>query len=161
MPKKLKNVAPPKGVARWFYRLPIQLYKIGLGGVLGHRFLLLTHTGRRSKLERKVVLEVVRFDKTARQFVVAAGFGPTSDWYRNIQASPQVVVQSGKLRMDMKANFLSAEEAGQEMVDYARRHPIAARELPRIMGYQLEGGEEDLRAFGETLKMVRFTSDQI
>ena len=33
---------------RWAFRTPRLLYDIGWGGLLGHRFLLLRHTGRRS-----------------------------------------------------------------------------------------------------------------
>ena len=125
MPEKIKDVNPPRGLARLLFRLPIGLYKIGLGGFLGKRFLLLIHTGRKSGLERKTVLEVVRYNETTSTFLVAAGFGPGSDWYRNIRANPQVTVQCGSLRLQMVAHFLTPEQSGEELVDYARRHPQA------------------------------------
>lgn len=47
---------PPRTrMQRALFRAPILLDRLGLGGLLGHRFLLLTHTGR----PRQVVLEVV------------------------------------------------------------------------------------------------------
>src|SRR5215204_4945342 len=38
----------PTGALRLAFRLPIYLYWLGLGQLLGHRFMLLTHRGRRS-----------------------------------------------------------------------------------------------------------------
>ncbi|MBE3142614.1 MAG: hypothetical protein IMZ61_01640 [Planctomycetes bacterium] len=38
----------PRGLLRLSLRLPILLYKAHLGWVLGDRFLMLTHTGRKS-----------------------------------------------------------------------------------------------------------------
>lgn len=157
MPEKLKQVRPPRGIARWLYRLPIKIYSIGLGRIFGYRFLLLTHTGRKSGLARNVVLEVVSHDKAEQTFVVAAGFGPTSDWYLNILADPLVIIESGNMKQKMKATVISEDAAGWEMLAYARKHPMAARELSKLMGYKVDGSEEDYRAFGKTLKMVRFS----
>jgi hypothetical protein len=50
----------PTGWVRALLRLPILLYRLHLGWLLGHRFLLLTHVGRKSGLQRRTVLEVVR-----------------------------------------------------------------------------------------------------
>ena len=40
--------AKPTGVLKWGYNLPIALYRVRLGWLLGHRFLLLTHQGRKT-----------------------------------------------------------------------------------------------------------------
>jgi deazaflavin-dependent oxidoreductase (nitroreductase family) len=156
MPEKIKDVQPPRGLARLAFRLPIWLYRLGLGGLLGTRFVLLTHSGRKTGRERQTVLEVVRYDKTTTTFIVAAGFGPGSDWYRNIRANPQVTVQCGRQRWAMVARFLPPDQAGEELLDYARRHPRALRELARFMGYRLDGSQEDIRALGQALPMVAF-----
>lgn len=156
MLKKVKEVQPPHGLARLGFRLPIWLYRLGLGDLLGTRFLLLTHTGRKSGRERETVLEVVRYDKEASTFVVAAGFGTRSDWYRNIRTNPSVTVQCGRKLWQMTATFLSPEQAGDEMLDYADRHPLALKELARFMGYRLDGSPESIRALGQDLAMVAF-----
>jgi deazaflavin-dependent oxidoreductase (nitroreductase family) len=156
MPEKIKDLKPPRGLARLGFRLPIQLYHLGLGGLLGNRFLLLTHIGRKSGRERETVLEVVRYDQATTTFIVAAGFGPESDWFRNIRIHPQVSVQCGRRRWKMVATFLPPEQSGQELVDYARRYPLAMRELARFMGYRMNGTEADLQALGRILPMVAF-----
>lgn len=50
----------------------------------------------------------------------------------------------------MIARFLTPEQAGEEMLDYARRYPIAFRELASFMGYHLNGTQEDIRSMGQT-----------
>ena len=154
MPEKIKDIKPPRGLARFAFRLPIGLYRIGLGGLLGNRFLLLTHTGRKSGQARKTVLEVVRRDKETNTFIIAAGFGPKSDWYLNIRKNPRVTVQCEQKSWDMTAHFLTPEQSGEEMLDYARRNPLAMRELAGFMGYRLDGSEADVRALGQELQMV-------
>ena len=49
MPKQVQNAAPPTGIGKFFFRAPIKLYDIGLGWMLGKRFLLLNHIGRRDR----------------------------------------------------------------------------------------------------------------
>jgi deazaflavin-dependent oxidoreductase (nitroreductase family) len=156
MPEKDFLPKPPRGLARLAFRLPIWIYRLGLGGLLGTRFLLLSHIGRKSGQERKTVLEVVRYDREKSVFVVASGFGPQSDWYRNLRARPRGVVQSGNRRWEMDAEFLSAEQGGEELLDYGRRHPAALRELARIMGYPVGNNPDEIRDFGRKLPMVAF-----
>jgi deazaflavin-dependent oxidoreductase (nitroreductase family) len=156
MVEKIKKAQPPRGLARLAFRLPIWLYRLGMGGLLGTRFLLLTHTGRKSGRERQAVLEVVRYDQETTTFIVAAGFGPQSDWYRNICVNPQVIVGCGRHRWEMTARLLPPGQAGDEMIDYAQRHPLALGELARFMGYHLDGSQADIRLLGEALPMVAF-----
>lgn len=153
---KVKDVHPPRGLARLGFRLPVWLYRLNLGGLLGKRFLLLTHTGRKSGRARQTVLEVVRYDPETSTFLVAAGFGTGSDWYQNIRANPRVTVQCGRKRWLMLAEFLSQEQAGEELLDYARRHPLALKELTHFMGYRLDGSPASIRALGQDLAMVAF-----
>ncbi|MFE3181054.1 hypothetical protein ACFXKR_09165 [Streptomyces violascens] len=57
---------PPVGRRRTLSRLPVHLYRLGLGPLFGKRLLLLIHTGRVSGRARKVVVEVPR-EPTPRQ----------------------------------------------------------------------------------------------
>ncbi|WP_030380566.1 MULTISPECIES: nitroreductase family deazaflavin-dependent oxidoreductase [unclassified Streptomyces] len=149
---------PPTGWRRVAFRLPIRLYRAGLGPLLGKRFLLLHHTGRKSGLARQVVLEVVSYDKERDTWTVASGFGPTSDWYQNVRLRPDVALQFGRRRVAVTAHFLSAAEGGDVMVDYARRHPRAARRLAQLMGFPTDGSEAAYRKIGEATPFVRLVS---
>ncbi|WP_435214776.1 nitroreductase family deazaflavin-dependent oxidoreductase [Streptomyces sp. bgisy034] len=146
---------PPTGWRRLAFRLPIRLYRAGLGPLLGTRFLLLHHTGRKSGRRRQVVLEVVSYDRQTDTWTVASGFGPKSDWYQNLRHRPEAVIQFGRRRFRVTAHFLSPEEGADVMADYARRHPRAARRLSSLMGFPTDGGEAAYRRIGEATPFVR------
>ena len=155
MPEIIKEISTPRGLGRLAFRAPIWLYGLGLGWMLGERFLLLTHTGRKSGLLRKTVLEVVRHDNTSGVTYVASGFGEKSDWYRNVMKEPRVWVQCGrKPGYEALAERSQPDDAELVLLDYARRHPTAMRELARFMGYRLDGSEADIRALGRMLPII-------
>jgi deazaflavin-dependent oxidoreductase (nitroreductase family) len=154
MPEKIKDVHPPRGLVRLAFRLPIWFYRLGLGRLLGTRFLLLTHTGRKTGFPRQTVLEVVRYDKDNQTYVVVAGFGTSSDWYQNVMANPRVTVDSGGRRTNVIARRLASEAAEVELLEYHRRYPGLMVKLARIMGYRLDGTEDDIRALAELLPVV-------
>ena len=51
---------------RWLFRLPVYLYRCHCGGLLGHRFLLLIHRGRRTGRRYETVLEVMEYRAARR-----------------------------------------------------------------------------------------------
>lgn len=138
---------PVTGLKKFFFRAPLFLYRIGLGGLLGKRFVLLNHIGRKSGKPRQTVLEVVNHDRTSDTYFIASGFGKRSDWYLNILAHPQVNIQVGWRKLVVTAVPLTPEQSGQAMVDYARRYPTAAKNLGKVIGYTVST-EEEYRAVG-------------
>ena len=153
MPEKVREVKPPSGLTRLAFRTPILLYKVHMGRLLGHRFLLLTHTGRKSGLPRQTVLEVVRYDRQTGNHYIAVGFGKHSDWYKNILADPNVIVRSAGKQVQAVAEQLTADQAGDELVRYAHEHPTTFRELATFMGYRVDGSDADIHALGEYVHM--------
>jgi deazaflavin-dependent oxidoreductase (nitroreductase family) len=156
MPKKISDPQPPRGLARLAFRTPLWLYRLHLGWLLGKRFLHLTHTGRKSGLPRQVVLEVVNHDPHTNTYYVTSGWGTKSDWYQNIQKTPQVHVQVGTKSWAAQAETLSPEAAEQIILNYGRKHPVLLGELARVMGYKIDGSEADMRALGHLVPMVAF-----
>ena len=142
----------PRGLTRWFFRFPILFYRLGMGWLLGGRFLLLYHIGRKSGLSHQTVLEVVNHDQATDTYYVAVGFGPKTDWYRNLLQTPQTMIQVKQRKLKVKADPLTPTASGEAMVDYARRHPTAARALSRILGHDVQqGNEEEYRRVGQEL----------
>ena len=159
MPERIREVSPPKGVSRFFYRLPIFVYRIGLGRLMGSRFLLLEHTGRKSGKLRRNVLEVVRWDKAAGTVYVVSAWGDKSDWLRNVRANPAVAIEVAGTRYSAKAIPLSREDSERELLDYAQRYPRAAKELSRLLGYRLDGTPEDFASLAEQMTIVALRYD--
>lgn len=148
MIERVKEPGKPSGMKRAFFRMPIFLYRFRLGFLMGRRFLLLQHRGRKSGLQRETVLEVVSYEEETNTYTIASGFGRGSDWYRNVIANPDVTIRVGNKEMPAKARPLSPEESGEAMVRYGRRYPRAAREITRLMGFRADGTEEDYRTLG-------------
>ncbi|CCF61889.1 nitroreductase family deazaflavin-dependent oxidoreductase [Nocardia cyriacigeorgica] len=118
---------------RWFVRAPIWVFRARLGFLFGGRLLLLEHRGRKSGQVRYVVLETVdRPD--ADTVVIASGFGPTSQWYRNLLAEPHCRVSVGwRHRAPAVARMLDIEETAAVLAGYRVRHPKAYQELGGII----------------------------
>jgi deazaflavin-dependent oxidoreductase (nitroreductase family) len=158
MMRIVKEVTPPTGLRRVLWRLPIRLYRLGLGRFLGKRIMLLTHTGRVSGQPRRAVIEVIEHDETG--CVAASGFGQRADWYRNVMATPEVTVQIGGQAFPATAGAVPADEGARIMERYAPRHPAAARQLYKIMGFEVDGSAEDYREVGRRIPFVRFTRSE-
>jgi deazaflavin-dependent oxidoreductase (nitroreductase family) len=148
MPEKIGEVGPPRGFSRLLWRAPIWFYRLGFGWMLGGRFLLLNHVGRKSGLPRQAVLEVAGHDAQKDTYTVASGFGANSDWYQNVLKTPDVTIQVGRKQVAVRARPLYPDESGQVMVDYARRNPTAAKSLMRFCGYRVDGSEQDYFIMG-------------
>ncbi|MBD0841464.1 nitroreductase family deazaflavin-dependent oxidoreductase [Streptomyces sp. TRM68416] len=149
----LRRPQLPIGWRRLALRLPILLFGVGLGPLLGRRFLLLHHTGRVSGLDRKAVLEVVAYGPDG--WTVASGFGPRADWYRNLRRQPKTLIRFGTRPHAVTARFLTPDQGAEIMVDYARRHPRAARRLCSFMGLPVDGREASYREAGRAVPFVR------
>ena len=140
---------PPEGLGRLAFRAPIYLYRAGLGGLLGKRFLLLNHVGRKSGLPRQAVLEVVDYDTATDTYYVASGYGRSSQWFKNIEPNPEVTIQAGWRKLAVTADILSPAESGEKMVQYAQRMPQAAEYLSKLIGLEIETTEAGYRRAGE------------
>jgi deazaflavin-dependent oxidoreductase (nitroreductase family) len=153
----------PGPLLRRLLALPAGLYRAGAGWLLGHRFLLLTHRGRRSGRLYETVLEVVRWRSGSEEAVVMSGFGPRSQWYRNVLAGGAVEIQISRRRLRPSARVLPAEEAVAVLADYERRNrlivPVVRRVLSRLAGFRYDGSEESRRRLVETLPLVEFVPE--
>jgi deazaflavin-dependent oxidoreductase (nitroreductase family) len=166
--------APPLAAARatrpgrWLrrvLRLPILLYRWKLGWLLGHRFLLLTHVGRRTGLARKTVLEVLRYDPDSSTAVVMAGFGRRSDWYLNLQQRPALEVAVGRRAFRPSHRQLTQEEAVSVMAGYERRNRLAAPlvrvVLSRLLGWRYDGSDAARRRLASERPLVALWPDTV
>lgn len=126
---------------RAIFRAPVRLYDHGLGWLLGRRFLCLTHVGRTSGRHYRTVLEVVGL--THDEVTVIAGLGPSSDWFRNLQAGGSAHVQLGRAEFDAEHRVLGPAEAVAVIADYERRNrlvrPVVHRVLTALVGWRYDG----------------------
>ncbi|MFR9777235.1 nitroreductase family deazaflavin-dependent oxidoreductase [Micromonospora sp. MS34] len=142
-------------IPRWLARAPIPLYRHGFGRLLGRRLMMLEHRGRRSGLARYVVLEVV--DREPGVLFLASGYGPGSQWFRNVRADPRVRVWSGPDRgVAARATVLDGDETRSRLERYRQRHRRAAAALGRMLDLRELGGTDPLPAdVAQRLPLVR------
>ena len=148
------------GLVRHLLRAPVYLYRWRLGWLLGHRFLLLTHVGRRTGLRRQTVLEIVEYRREGPEAVVVNAFGSDSDWVRNIEAGPGEEVTVGSQHFIASHRFLGEEEAMRVMEGYEYRNrfiaPVVCAGLSWLLGWKYSGSEGDRRRMVRQLPLVAF-----
>lgn len=159
-PISVRQPAPPTGVLRALLGLPVHLYHAHLGVLLGHRFLLLVHTGRKTGLRRETVLEVVRYDPATRESVVAAGWGRRTGWLHNVEAGLAREVWTGGERFSPAYRMLPPDEAERLFAEYERRNrligPLIRAVLSRLLGWRYDGTPAARRRAVEQLSLVGF-----
>jgi deazaflavin-dependent oxidoreductase (nitroreductase family) len=143
---------------RRLFKAPIRLYHWRLGRLLGHRFLLLEHHGRRSGTQYETVLEVIKWD--SREAVVVSGWGPVSDWYRNVTAGGDVRITIGGQSFPASHRLIPLVEAAQVLADYEHRNrfvrPVINSMLGALVGWPYDGSGAARRRLVRQLPMVAF-----
>jgi deazaflavin-dependent oxidoreductase (nitroreductase family) len=148
---------PPSKALRFGLHLPIWLYRAHLGWLLGNRFLMLTHTGRKSGQPHQTVIEVVKYKPDTDTYYVVSGWGEKSDWYQNIRKTPSVTVNAGGRTFQSKAEFVPVEKAVDLLDAYAHDHPTAFRELSGLfLGEHGKPSNDAPERIAEKMPMVAF-----
>ncbi len=151
----------PGGTLRFGLRLPIWLYRARLGWLLGNRFLMLTHTGRKSGLQRQTVIEVVQHDKETDTYYVVSGWAEKSDWYRNIRKTPTVIVRVGGRKFRANAIFVDLAKAIDIMKLYAHEHHVAFSELSGLfLGERMKPDSDAPEQIARKMPMVAFQPEK-
>jgi deazaflavin-dependent oxidoreductase (nitroreductase family) len=139
----------PGPLLRPLLRAPAFLYSVGVGRLLGHRFLLLTHRGRRSGRAYRTVLEVIEWEPAEEEAVVMSGFGPRSNWYLNALAGGAEQVRIGGSSFGPEARAIEPGEASALLAGYERRNrllaPVVRSILSRLSGLDYDGSERARR----------------
>lgn len=122
--------------------------------------MLLTHTGRRTGLRRETVLEVVEYRAEGSEVVVVNGFGPDSDWLRNIETKPTAEVTTGRQHFIASHRFLAKEEARRVIEHYEHRNsliaPVVRAGFSWLLGWPYRGSERDRERLVEQLPLIAF-----
>lgn len=142
-----------------FMKMPLFLYRLGLGCTFGKRFMQLTHVGRRSGKIYHTVLAVLRYDKQTREIMVVSPWSE-SHWHHNIQASPALEVEIGGVRYTPVQRSLSPEEIAALFIEFRNQHPIFSRMVARIPGWKIDSTYDEFLVLAHTLRGVAFQPKQ-
>lgn len=148
------------GWARWLGKWLIIAYRLRLGWLIGHRFMLITHRGRRTGKVRQTGVMVLRYDRRSREALVAAG-SAHADWYRNIHASPAIEVALGRERYRPEQRFLEADEIAELLAWSRQRHPVKARIQSMFFHWPWNTSRKELLDLARSLGGVAFRPGKV
>src|SRR3954452_13113946 len=125
----------PGRLGRLILKGPVLLYNWHVGFLLGQRFLLVNHVGRRSGRPYRTVVEVI--GRGGNRWYVMSGFGRGSDWYLNVKAAGSAQgrvggglwkaagsaeVRVGRRGCTVRVRELGSAAAAAVLSDYERRN---------------------------------------
>jgi deazaflavin-dependent oxidoreductase (nitroreductase family) len=155
-PKPLLGLRRKPGrLALVFFRMPLRAYRHDPGWMFGHTFLKFAHTGRKTGQPHETVAMVLRYDANTHEAVICAGWGPDTDWVRNLRAGPAVQVQLGRESFEPEHRVLSDDEAVDVAIQFRHEHPSRLRLLSTILGW---GDLRDDAAVGDFIKTHPFVA---
>ena len=146
----------PGRLALAMFRMPLRAYRHDKGWLLGQTFLEFVHTGRKTGRQYEVVAMVLRYDADAHEAVIVAGWGPDTDWVRNLRAGPAVRVRLGRETFAPAHRFLSEDEAFDVVAQFRREHPHRVRVATTIMNWGDFRSDTTVRDFIATHPFVAF-----
>lgn len=101
-----------------------------VGGIFeGKPLLLLHHTGAKTRTERVSPLMYQGVDGAYAVFASKGGADTNPDWYHNLLANPDVSIEVGSDKIDVKARVTAGEE--RERIWERQK-----REYPQFAGYE-------------------------
>ncbi len=150
----------PGRLLRSALAVPARFYDWHLGWLLGHRFLRLSHVGRRSRRRYRTMLEVIGTDRLSGEMFVMSGFGASSDWYRNLLAGGDVEIAVGRSRFRPIHRRLTDLEAEAVLARYERQHrllaPLLRKVLARLVGWPYDGTPDSRLRLVRELPVIAF-----
>src|SRR5690242_14762840 len=125
----------PGRLAIAIFRLPLRAYRHNARPWTGRTFLALSHLGRKTGRPAHAAAMVARYNETTGEAVICAGWGPQTDWYRNLKAKPAAQVQLGGRTFVPQQRFLDEDEAFDVIMQFRRTHPHRLRFFSSVLGW--------------------------
>jgi deazaflavin-dependent oxidoreductase (nitroreductase family) len=141
-------------VGRKFYRLPVVLWRLGLGPLVGRVLVLLTVAGRSTGLPRHTP---VAPHVAGGETYIWCPYGGRSQWYRNMMANPVVTVQSHRGTQVMRAVSIEDDDEAVEVVAELRRFDVPFLRL-YLKGEGIADTPEDIARNRQRLHIRRLVS---
>lgn len=102
------------------------------------------------------MIEVIDQDREARKIYCASGFGEKSQWFKNIVANENVLVDFKGVEYRAIARVVNANEAREIVLRSAGSHPKAMKGVARLSGYEMVGTEDDIIEFSGIVRIIEF-----
>jgi len=121
---------PKSHFIKTLYRIPIHLYRLGLGPLIGKYILILSTTGRKTGEIHRTPVEYYRYND---RFYVMSGFGNKPDWYRNLLAEPHTSLNIGKETLHVIAKRPDSQQEWAGVIAFLKSSPVAQISEPGLV----------------------------
>ncbi len=122
---------PDNPLIKKLYRLPIPLYRLGLGPFLGKYILILSTFGRKTGKVRRTPLEYFRHEG---QIFVMIGFEEKADWYQNLQVHPRASLNVKAESLCTIARKPHTEAEWDGVIAFLKASPVSHLSEPNLVG---------------------------
>ena len=148
----------PQGAGRWLMRLPLLLYRAGLGDLVNTaRILVLTTRGRKSGLPRHAPIE---YRQHGSKIYLISAWGTRPHWYQNILTNAAVTVQQGRKQFSASAHIVTnSGEALRVLHLFRRRAPVIYDALLSRMSDRENIDPRTLPEITDQITIVRLTPE--
>lgn len=142
---------PSSPLLKYLYKMPILLYRLGLGNLMGRLFMIMTTTGRKSGLPRRTAIEF--HEREGRKYVLVGW--TQSDWYRNLRKDPLLTIQTYRGVDHVCARVVESVDERREAWKVAENSPGLQMAL-KLSGVALT--EDEFVSQTNRFVIVRFDS---
>jgi deazaflavin-dependent oxidoreductase (nitroreductase family) len=133
-------------------RIHQRLYDSGKGWIVGWLILLLRHTGRKSGRQYATPLQ---YEKIDGAYYIGAARGVNADWFRNIQANPQVQVSVGRRTFKTLAEPVTDVERVADFLAYRlKHHPLMIGLMMKMHKLPMKPSRSQLLELGRSTSLV-------
>jgi deazaflavin-dependent oxidoreductase (nitroreductase family) len=148
----------PQGAGRWLMRLPLLLYRVGLGDLVNAaRILVLTTRGRKSGLSRHTPIE---YRQHGSKIYLISAWGNRPHWYQNILSNGTVTVQQGRKQFSARAGIVTnSGEALRVLHLFRRTAPVIYDALLSRMSDRGDIAPRTLPEITDQITIVRLTPE--
>lgn len=143
---------PTGGWRLAMFKWPVQLWRLGLGPLMGHHMMLINHTGRKSGQPRRTMTELYQIEGHK---YAPSGFGRRAQWYRNIEADPRVTIQTADGTESMRAQRVVEEKELLTLLEGVQGRSQAMYKL-HLASLEIEPTTEDILAKKDRFYWLRF-----
>ncbi len=143
------------GLVWWVSRWAIPLYRLHLGWLLGRRFLLVTHRGRRTGKQYRTVVLPLGYDPVSQETLVVAG-SRSADWYCNLRGTSPVSITIGRREFEPVRRFLSTDEVYHALASGRRERRRQARIQAWFFHWPFPATDDELHRLAAQLGGVAF-----
>lgn len=113
----------PSGIYRQLVRVPLWLYRLGLGELVNTLdIMVLTTRGRSSGLPRHIAIE---YRVHGSKIYLVSAWGSRPDWFQNLRQTPIVTIRRGEQVLSARAHVVdNAGEALRVLHLFRKRAPV-------------------------------------